>query len=77
MDDVQVAVPYWELLDVHHKLVESLIMDRLRNAGIPIRPSFTLRFKGIERGVLKQWHDPVSNALCFRWQDDVTEAGQS
>ena len=46
---------------------ESLVLARLREAGIPVRG--TILFRGIASGTLDRSEDYETGDVIFRWQD--------
>ena len=72
---VECTISMHELANCHPKMLEVFVLSKLRDAGVPVKG--ILVWKGIKHGKLTWWDDPMADKRHFRWQDDVTEAGQS
>lgn len=63
---IDVRVSAHEIVACHPSMLESLLVFKLRSAGIPVRG--LLVFGGVSSGVLSWSDDPESNCRIYRWR---------
>lgn len=63
---IDVRVSAQEIIACHPSMLESLLVCKLRSAGIPVRG--LLVFGGVASGVLSWIDDPESSARVYQWR---------
>lgn len=64
--EIEVRVSLREVMEQHRLTLESYLIAKCKEAGIPLVG--LLAFRGVESGVVERIDDPASGDFVFRWR---------
>jgi hypothetical protein len=68
---IAVTIPRWDLVSGRRDMLESMIIGRLRDAGIPVKG--VLIFRGVSEGTLYETMDFQGN-MVYNWISEDAHA---